>query len=332
MKQIVTCLIFLAVSICSAGKELEQRTYNPSSSDSHFSSPAVVWVDANTQKVLFTLNDILVFDWEHQVFQLELNAALDFRAWMVPHKYQYRELLVKDNLGTIYRGQWVNLISSMSFIGPTYHSMGANTVFLISNGYGGGMQPSQREINDSRFSERLYKELKKAGRLGTIANIRTEGDTKILELSKTYDHRRIYSSSLEWHDCGKNLKIRVEYFTDTFRIGEEARAHIFFSADDKIVSSVNDVVLEVKFIANNGQFRSDIRMEGIPPSVMSDGIYVCRFRPWTPLPGSLTVERGTGRVALSVLIRRKIKSKYEVIRRLDFREVDVDVGGMIQGS
>lgn len=327
MKQITTLLTFLAVTVCSAEKEPEGRSYSSPCLDSHCPSPAVVWVDAKTQEVLFTVNDIVVFDWDHQVFELKLNAALDFRAWMVPHKYQYRGLLVKDNLGTIYRGQWVNPISSMGLSGPTYHSMGASTVFCISNGYGGGMPPPRREVNDSRFSDRLYKELKKAGRLGTIANIKTVGDTKILELSETYDHRRIDSIDLEWHDCGKGLRIRVEYFADTFRIGEEARAHIFFSADDKIASWIDDIVFEIKFTANEGQSRSDVCMKGISPSVVGDGIYVCRFCPWTPLPGSLTVEPGTGRVSLSVLIRKKIEDRYEVIRRLDFREMDVPVSG-----
>ncbi|MCJ7673622.1 MAG: hypothetical protein MUO33_00545, partial [Sedimentisphaerales bacterium] len=137
MKQIVTWLTFFAVSMCSAEKGPELRNYNASSSDSRCPSAAVVWVDAKTQQVLFTLDDIIVFDWDYQVFQLKLNAALDFRAWMVPHKYQYRELVVKNSLGTIYRGQWVNPISSMGFSGPTYHSMGASTVFCILDGYGG---------------------------------------------------------------------------------------------------------------------------------------------------------------------------------------------------
>jgi hypothetical protein len=330
MKQIVTPLVFLAVSMCSAEKEPKGRTYSSTPLDSHCPSPPVIWVDAKTQQVLFTLNDIIVFDWDHQVFELKLNAALDFRAWMV--KGQYRELLVKDNLGTIYRGQWVNPVLSKGFSGPTYHSMGTNRLFLISNGYGGGTPPPRLENGDLRFSDRLYKELKKAGLLGTIASIKTVGDTKILELSETYDHRRIDSINLGWHDCGKGLRIGVEYFADTFRIGEEARAHLFFSADEKSVSWVDDIVFEIKFTANEGQFRSDIRMEGISPSVIADGIYVCRFRPWNPLPGSLTVQRGTGRVALSVLIRRKTEDGYEVIRRLDFPEIDVPVSGAMPGN
>lgn len=325
MKQIITPLVFFALSICSAEEQPKGRAYSSAGLGSDYPQPGLVWVDAKTQRAFFTVNDIIVFDWNHQVFELKLNAALDFRAWMV--KGQYRDLLVKDNLGTIYRGRWVSPVSSMGFSGPVYHSMGASTVFCICDGYGGAPRPHRSEAEDPRFSNRLYKGLKEAGRLGTIANIKTVGDTKILELPETYDHRRIDSINLGWHDCGKGLRIRVEFFADTFRIFEEARAHLFFFADGKIVSSINDIVLEIKFTANKGQFRSDIRMEGISPSVITDGIYVCRFRPWTPLPGSLDLDRGSGRVSLSVLIRRKTEDRFEIIRRLDFCEIRVPVSG-----
>jgi len=335
MKQIVTLLAFLLVAVSACSSEQNPNQYTPNPSSPHHgnesrstSASALVWVDAETEHILFTVDDIMAFDWDNQVFELKLDAALDFLAWMVPHKYQYRRLLVKDNKGTIYHGQWVNMTSSMSFEGPTYHSMGATTLFHISDGYGGGVL-DKRDGNDALFSEHLYEGLEKVGVLRTIAVIRKSGEIKFLDLKKIYTYQVIESVNLGWHDCGKDLKIRVEYFANTFRIGRETRAHIFFAGGDNFFSQIDDIILEVKFTANEGRFRSDVRIEGISSSVIDEGIYVCRFRPWDPLPGSLSVQHGTGHISLSVLFRRKIDGGYETIRRLDFPEKDVHIAGPV---
>lgn len=318
-------LIFIGGNIAEAELGKDADGCDASSTTS---TPSLIWIDAETEQTLFTVDEITAFDWENQVFVLELEAALDFLAWMVPHKYQYRSLAVKDDEGIIYTGQWVSLFSSIAFFGPTYQSMGANTFFCICAGY-----PQQSFVgqynNDTRFAERLYEGLERAGVLKTIAIVReVEGHT-FLEPIEIHFHQVIESINLGWYDCGKDLRIRVEYYANTFRIGGEARAHIFFSGDSTVLSQIDEIVFEIKLTGNTGQFRSDVCIQDISPNVIDEGIYVCRFEPWTALPGSLPVQRGTGHISLSILLRQEVEDGYETICRLDLPERDISISGPI---
>jgi len=289
---------------------------------------SLIWIDAETEQTLFTVDEITAFDWKNQIFVLELEAALDFHAWMVPGKYQYRSLAVKDDEGIIYSGQWVSPVSSMAFFGPTYQPMGANTYFCICAGYPQPLFAGQYD-NDIRFAERLYEGLEKTGVLKTLAVVReVEGHT-FLELIEIHSHRVIESINLGWYDCGEDLRIRVEYYVSTFRIGGEARAHIFFSRGSTVLSQIDEITLEIKLTGNAGQFRSDVCIQGISPNVIDEGIYVCRFEPWTALPGSLPVQCGTGHISLSILFRKGVEDDYETIRRLDLPERNFSISGPI---
>ncbi len=292
------------------------------------STPSLIWIDAETEQTLFTVDEVTAFDWENQVFTLELEAALDFLAWMVPHKYLYRDLAVKDDEGVIYNGQWVSPISSIAFLGPIYESMGANTYFCICGGYPQQSSTDQSD-NDIRFAERLYEGIERAGVLETIAVVREVEGYTFLEPIEIHSHQVIESINLGWYDCGEDLRIRVEYYVNTFRIGEEARAHIFFSGGSTVLSQIDEIVFEIKLTGNTGQFRSDVRIQGISPNVIDEGIYVCRFEPWTALPGSLPIQRGTGHISLSILFRQEVEDGHETICRLDLPERDVSISGPI---
>jgi len=277
--------------------------------------PGLVWKDAETGKTLFTIDDVLAFDWDDQVFLLDLDAALDFLAWMVPHRYQTRELLVEDEDGLIYRGRWVNRISSMSFFGPVYDCVGMSRHFQINGGYPGS--PVAGAVDgDTRYAPRLYTALE---RRGVLYKRKPYRDYTGLQINRV---------QTEWRNCGQDLRIRVEFFPDTFRVGGEARAHVFFAGgSDGSAPDIDFLRIEIKFVADWGQYRSDVQIDAIPAKMISDGIYVCRFRPWTPCPGSNpSVEAaGTGYISLSVLLCRQIESGAQIVRRLDFRERSVDV-------
>jgi len=322
MKQILILLaLFLFVVSGYAAERESERSVDNRSDSPATPSPPLVWMDAETGQILFTVEDIIAFDWDQQVFHLKLDAALDFLAWMVPHKYQYRDLVLKDSQGIIHRGKWVNPISSMGFGGPIYTSLGANPFFLISDRYPLGKAGTTNR-KDTRFAAcaRLHTGLKKAGVLHSI------------DLQRSYVGLAIDRVTLTWHDCDDDLKIRVEYFANTFLIGREARAHIFFSGGHKILPQIDDIALEIKVTANEGRFRTDVRIEGISTNVITDGIYVCRFRPWKSLPGSLPARPGTGHISLSVLLRRTIEGGSETLHRLDFHERDVIIGGRIRAK
>ena len=327
MKQFtISCVLFLIfvngnIAEAEPGKDTDK--YDASSSTS---TPGLIWIDAETEQILFTVDNITAFDWENQVFVLDMDAALDFLAWMVPHKYLYRSLAVKDNEGIIYTGQWVNLISSTILFGPTYQSMGANTYFCICAGY-----PSFDEQNDTdtRFAERLYEGLERAGVLKTLTVVREVEGVTFLEPIEIYFHQVIDIIYLGWYDCDEDLKIRVEYYVNTFRISEEARAHIFFAGSSTILPQIDEIALEIKLTGNTGQFRSDVCIQGISPNVIDEGIYICRFEPWTALPGSIPVRPGTGYISLSILFRKGVEDDYETIRRLDLPERNFSISGPI---
>ncbi len=272
-----------------------------------------VWKDAQTGQVLFTIEDVLAFDWDDQIFLLDLDAALDFIAWMVPHMYQTRELLLEDEQGLIYRARWVNMISSMFFQGPVYTSLGWTQFFCIDNGYPGF--PVADPDEDTRLSPRLRAAL--------------EGRDVLEDFDpEDYGGFRIQRSSTGWYVCGEDLKIRVDYFRDVFWSGQDARVHIFFAGGDQTAPSIDSIAVEIKFVANQGQYRSDVCIDNISPTIISEGIYVCRFQPWTPCRGSVpAVETGGGRISLSVLLCRNTELGPEVFSRLDLPEEAVDVRG-----
>jgi hypothetical protein len=269
-----------------------------------------VWKDAQTRHVLFTMDDVVAFDWDDQIFSLDLDAALDFIAWMVPHKYLTRELVVEIDRDLIYQARWVNSCSSRSFDGPVYASLGWTQFFRVDNGYPGF--PTGDPNEDVRFNPRLLAVLKN---MGVLCDLDPNDGAFDIECSQT-----------DWYTWGGDLKTRVEYFRDVFHSGRNARVHIFFAGGDQTGPSIDSITVEIKFVANQGQYRSDVRIDDIPSSVLSEGIYVCRFQPWTPCPGSVpAVEPGSGRISLSILLCRDTESGPEVFSRLDLPEEVVNV-------
>ena len=131
-----------------------------------------------------------------------------------------------------------------------------------------------------------------------------------------------------WKHVGEDMKVRVEYFENTFRLGGQARAHIFFAGGRKTRKQIDSLALEVKFIANEGTFRSDTKIEGIPVSLTESGLYVCRFAPWRPAQGSdKNAELGTGVISLSVPFQKNQEDKNQTVYRLEFPESRVPIGG-----
>lgn len=277
--------------------------------------PALVWRDAETRRILFTSDDIISFDWEKQVFLLRLDATLDFLAWVPPHMHQARKLFVEDTKGTIYEAHWVSCVSSMGFVGPIYNPLSPNPFFSIANGY-----PRRGKFDagdkDARFGQRLRERLEKAGVLQSI------------DLNRKYVGLAVQTTGHMWKDVGEDMKVRVEYFENSFRIGRKARAHLFFAGGEKTRSQIDSLVLEIKFVANNGTFRSDTRILEIPVSDTEGGIYVCKFAPWRPAEGSdRHVKQGTGIVSLTVLFQKKQGERQRTLYRLEFPESRVPVGG-----
>ncbi len=281
--------------------------------------PSLTWRDAETKHVLFTSHDIIAFDWDKQVFLLERDAILDFLAWIPQHMLQYRKLVVEDAKRPIYEAHWVNFISSMGFVGPIYTPLSPNPFFSIRNGYPGRENPIARN-KDPRFAPRLKAGLEKAGKLQTI-DLRRKYLGLIIQ--------PVMPIGQPWKNVGEDMKIRIEYFENTFRFGDEARAHVFYAGGEKTRKQIDSLRFNVTLIANKGTFRSDIISEGIPISEIEDGIYVYKFFPWQPVEGSdEKINPGTGMVSFAILLQKQNKTVY----RLDFTECHVNIGGKMMSE
>ena len=270
--------------------------------------PALTWRDAETRKVLFTSDDIVSFDWDKQVFLLELEPTIDFLVWI--HQRQSRRLLVEDADGPIYKAHWVSWTSSAGFGGPIYQPLSPNPFFSIENGYP-KRQDCEARDNDARFADRLKAGLQKAGVLESIW------------LDRKHFGLRIRTTPRRWRNVGEDMKISVEYFENTFRPGGKVRAHVFFAGGEKTRGLIDSVTFRITLIANRGTFRSDVRLDPVAVCEIEDDIHVCRFAPWEPAEGSdREIEPGAAEVYLSVLLQKQSRTLY----RLDFPASRVEIG------
>ena len=254
--------------------------------------PALVWRDTETKHVIFTSDDIISFDWEKQIFSLKLDATIDFLAWISSPRGQYKRLYVEDAQGPIYQAHWVSMISSLGFSGPVYSQLYPNPLFLIANGYPGGIDDTAKG-QDPRFALRLKNELKKAGKLLPFELVWYSAGSII----KTTGH--------DWKNVGEDLRVRVEYFENTFLIGETARAHIFFADGKKTRQELDSLLFIITLIANDGTFKSEVITPAIPVSEIEDDFYECKFAPWEPKDGyDREVQPGSGKIYLAILFQK----------------------------
>jgi len=126
------------------------------------------WVDEKTGEVLFTVADIVRFDWERQLFELEHTCSMNLSAWLHTHMRQFRGFVVQDAEGIIYHGRFYSPLSSVGYGGPAiYSEIGkpARRFFQIHAGYPVGSKDDQ-----TRFAPRLLAALQKANVLGEITD------------------------------------------------------------------------------------------------------------------------------------------------------------------
>ena len=204
---------------------------------------SLVWRDAQTSRVLFTSDDVVAFDWAKQIFLLRPDAAMDFLAWAPPHMQLSRKLVVEDGSGVIYQATWVSPVASMTFTGPVYNPLSPNPFFTITSDYPPPVSPATTQ-DDARFAPRLRAGLESAGVL------------KSIDPSKDYLGQKIETTGQTWADVGDDLKVRVDFFTNTFVIGQQTRTHVFFAGGDKTLKGIDSLALEVDFSSNHGKFWS----------------------------------------------------------------------------
>lgn len=274
--------------------------------------PALIWRDADSKEIIFTSNDILEFDWDKQVCILKYNAMLDFLAWIPPHMHQYRNLSVEDDQGIIYQAKWVSHISSMGFRGPVYDHASLRPLLSINNGY--PSEPSAiKSEDDIRFSPRLKAGLAKSSVL------------KSIDTTQNFEPLKIQRIPTSWKNISQDMKLRLDYFIDSFQLGQKARTYIYFASDRKIKGDIDSIAVDIKFTANDGRYISETTISNIPISVIDAGIYPCKFDPWLPAAGSGPEPNwgGNGFITVSVRLQKKTGNTMTTINRLDFEQQKV---------
>jgi len=149
-------------------------------------------------------------------------------------------------------------------------------------------------------------------------------------LAKIEDRDRpqpIKRTATRWADEKHLAKVRVEYFLETFRIGEEVRAHVSFSWPRMQWLLADELAISIRLTANEGKFQSRILLEGIPPQVASRGVYICRFRPWEPLPDSseAVAQPGPAKISLTVLAKTRNEKTEDIIRTWETQRCEVTI-------
>lgn len=165
--------------------------------------PVVQWVELGTEAVLFTERDIVRFDWERQLFQLSRERAMDLLSRPLALKTDFS---VRDARGEIYRGCFMSSVSSFTYDGPTIPDgmFGVKPpLYHVAGGY-----PGSGSHAGVRFDPRLKDALLRAGVIGGISN-----SSQVVPIEKVF---------LGWYGDRDGVRVGIEFFPETFRIGRDA--------------------------------------------------------------------------------------------------------------
>lgn len=196
------------------------------------------WVDKNTNEIYFTIDDIVRFDWEKQIFELTRDKAIDLMA--KPHRL-YTAFLVKNNDTILYEGGFMSLLSCSGSNKPVISDGLIEKIFppiyKISAAY-----PTDKyaENEKERFNPTMYKILKEKNKLETI--------------DKNSFSPKIDYQFLGWYGEQFKFKILLMVFNETFRIKKKAVIHLRCAPAIKDEGLPDKLELSISIVANNGKF------------------------------------------------------------------------------
>jgi hypothetical protein len=287
-------------------KMIEKQTASDRQNTVSAEKPVLVWRDSETNRVVFTSDDIITFDWDKQMFQLTEDAVVEFCGDTLVCSSP--GMIIEDENGAIYETCWYNPILSYGCSYNPVCKLWENLHFFrqpaffpfisIEKGIPGWKNEAEEE-KDRRFDPRLRAGLEKAGVLGSI------------NLDSLYVELISISTSSEPKVVGEDLKVWVRM--GSFRLNRYAPLGLLFRGGEKTLKKVDSFALEIKLAANDGSFRSDTLMENIPVDVIKMGAYSCEFDAWQPAEGSDKFpEVGPGFVSLAVLFSKNAKTVYRL--------------------
>ena len=228
------------------------------------------WLDATTGEPLFTIDDIVRFDWGRQLFELDAARAGDLLA--LPLSVDgFREFILKDSEGVIYRGRFYRSSATVGYAGAVIlldqgatKKLPAAPFFKIFAGYRTGADDVVKD--QALLSERLRLPLQTSGKLAPIP----EAETPI---KSTW-------SSHGWVGGEEALKASVVLFPDTFVVGKAAYLHFLLYKGNRTDFVFDQLRIEAFCSSATSLFTSHQLLVTANAPLPANRIYIGKFYPW----------------------------------------------------
>jgi len=263
------------------------------------------WVSDKTGETLWTVDDIVRFDWDQQVFELKRDKAMEF---MTTYSTigQCAGFRVEDAAGVIYHGSFFSSLSSMGYDGPTILVDRFPDFALLPPLYRiDGAYPRRAKPRDGksraaeRFAPRLHAALENAGVLAKIDRSSVKPiETKRFLGDPAYIER--------------DLSLSAELFADTLCIDGKARVQLRVNLGDKWTGDTEAIRVEMILVpGRNGIIRAQ-ELVRIPIKQLHKGgnSFTCFFDQLTDesIPDDPTA--GPARAALLVFAEKKVGGQW----------------------
>ena len=299
------------------------------------SASVLTWKDSVSHNTIFTSDDVLFFDWNKQYFLLKDAAFDDYTRWLTapillpeksPQEIKAMDVEVKN--GLIYR--WDDFIAAPSFgdAGPhaiaKYNLLIDRLPIVITSGESPDHQgrgwigrDNAPMPHDSPLAGLMYKDWQRAGVL------------KPDDFSTRAPGTKISAPQVQWNRIGPDAHVGVECNGEDFRIGQQPRADFLFATDKAFPKQWDALAIEIRYVANDGQFRSDTRVEAISPQVMADHVYHCQLPAWKTVAGSQSsVTSEVGSITFSLLFQQRRNGQLVTARRVEFDAFAITLRGL----
>lgn len=278
-------------------------------------APIVAWRDGETRQTLFTSDDILFFDWQNQYFLLKDAAFKKYEDW-IKNAGLTKAISVEDKNGLVYQARWIDGISSLDYKDPVYLPNPGESIrpqLIVSIASGHPNYPTPLPTSDSQTPYDLRKSARLRADLQAAGVLKPEDSSERLLETKESDTRK------QWKRVGPNANVGVQCFSEDFILGQQPRADFLFATDKNFQKQWDALAIEISYVANDGQFRSDTRVEAVSPQVMKNRVYHCQLPPWKPVVGSqASVTSPAGSVTFSLLFQRRRNGQLVTARRVEF--------------
>lgn len=256
----------------------------------------LVWQDKTTGQILFTMDDLICFDWDRQIMELTRTAAMNL---MAEKTSLHKPFIVEAGAKIIYEGNLVSSASSAVYPGPVIVMDWQDIklpLLAIERCY-----PPQSDGQDVRFSRDLKTILEQAGILGKI--------------DPNNPPPPIQCTPYGWFDGTEGLKLLAEVFPETVRFGRQIRTHLHLSGfKDFQAAGLADVNTVMKSKDGNCEYSWKKTFPFRGENNWKE-IYILMIDPWEDNPsGDCRIKSGPYHLNIEVSIKPSEKDERIIAR------------------